>query len=858
MNNMKFIVYSSTYLLFLFLILIGLASCSDSERNSNPSGIVINEIMPSNRTGLLNDNGKTSDWIELKNISGDTINLKKCELAVIKTMAENKDNGVSKNNKDKEEKKEKVSRWKFPDVTIAPGECLVVFAEKQKKQKKSKDEEDSEDEEDEDEAKDEWKPGQSLTANFKLPKDGATLQFLAPNGKVVHEVKYGKLDPDHAYALQSDSTYSTTYWQSPGFENNKEGYEAASIKFESQRKDPLKIWELMSRAGHSESNWVELKNAGNAPIDLSKYSISRKPGKDESWRLPAKTLEPGQIITFRLAGNEANPNAALNAEIKLGNKETLILKKDGKFIDGVNARQTVYGGSIGRRQGQRGFFYFTSPTRNAENGDNGRRFIADAPVFDHKPGIYKKEDSLLLRLKNPGLKVHYTLDGSEPTFNSAIMKDSLLLKKNTVIRAFAEGDSTSIRSDIETSTFLLGVEHDLPVVNISVNNGDLYDFNRGIYAKGPNYEEEWPHYGGNFWQKWTKKAHVELFDDKQGFSADCGLMIFGGFSRFEDKKSFRLKFRHLYGDSEIDYDFFDNGESVALKEIVLRSGSQDWNRCMLRDEFFTSLLKEHSPNLLIQDYRPVALYVNAQYFGLYYIREKIDKHFVERKLNLASNDSIDIVVSKYLEQGSKADYDRLMKFVTVNDMKNPSNYAQVSKQVDLEGLIDYKLGEIYSGNSDVGNIRYVRSSKPGSDNKWHFVFYDLDATWVGFKPEASYYLSVTGEASVNSAHNMLINRLLANKDFRALFLQRLSYHLANTFSTKNATAVFDALVARIRPEMKQNCERWPKLSYQQWEKNIADFREKFKDKPKVMLDDIRRYLSVTDEENKKYFGSLGY
>ena len=357
-----------------------------------------------------------------------------------------------------------------------------------------------------------------------------------------------------------------------------------------------------------------------------------------------------------------------------------------------------------------------------------------------------------------------------------------------------------------------------------------------------------------------REGDLFLFDGGEGFSTDCGIKIFGGFSRFEAKKSFCLKFKNTYGAKEVTYDFFDQGESVTLSDLVLRSGSQDYNRCMVRDEFFTSLMAAQSPTLLTQPYRPIALYVNAEYFGLYYLRDKIDRDFVARRLGV-SNDSITILMSVgYQEEGSNKEYNRLMNFITSQSMADKDNYDYVKERVDLLGLIDFKIGEIYSGNSDVGNIRYVRSTDEGSDKKWHFVFYDLDATWVGDKPTASFYLSASatdGEASVG-VHNRMISRLLTNSEFRQLFMERLSHHLHNTFTVKNTTAVFDALVKTIRPEMKRNCERWPQLSYNTWEKNIVKFRERFSVKNKMMLKDLRQFLSITEEENKKYFSDLGY
>lgn len=840
---------------FLALLSMVAVSCSGG-LVEKAKDIVINEIMASNRTGLVTGQGKASDWIELKNNSTDSIDLKDFQLAVIKARPDSIP---------EDQWEEKVKTWTFPKVTIKAGENLVVFAEKVKKPKKAKGQSEDaeiEEEESDDEKQKEWTPGTDLIANFNIPKDGGTVQFLAPNGDVITEVKFGKQAPDQALARQANGSYAPTYLQSPGFDNDRKGYEAASEKMDGQRKDPLKIWEVMSRAANSYENWVELKNTGSKSINLSQYAIGKKNSKKDRWQLPDVTLEPGQIYTVQLAGSK-RARSANQAPFKMGNAETIVLVKDGKFVDGICAKPTPRGGSVGRIKGKKGFFFFSSPSRDGENSENGKRFIAESPRFDHKPGVYAKEKKLTLKLKDKNQVVHYTLDGTEPTSSSPVLKDSLLLTKGTVVRTFVEGDSLSLRSNTATATYLLDVKHDIPVMNISVRNGDLYDHSTGIYANGPGYGGDWPYKGANFWKDWTKNAHVEFFDNregKEGFSTDCGLKIFGGFSRAEPKKSFRLKFRGEYGNQEIDYDFFGNGNPVQLEDLVLRSGSQDYARCMVRDEFFTSLMKENSPNILTQVYRPVALYVNAQYFGLYYLREKIDKNFVARQLNVP-NDSISILMSiGYVEEGKGQHYQDLVNFATSHDMKNKENYEHVKKNFDLVGLIDYKLGEMYSGNTDVGNIRYVRSTDPKSDKKWHCVFYDLDATWVGDKPSMAFYLT-TGPVATQAnvvAHNKLINALLSNNEFRQLFLSRVSHHMKTTFQPKNANRVFDNLVGQIRNEMKYNCERWPQLSYETWEKNIDAFKKKFDTKPKIMLDGLREYLNITDAENKKYFAGLGF
>ena len=798
-------------------------SCSDKKEQAKH--IVINEFMPSNRTGLQKDGKAPADWIELKNTGKDSVSLKGFSLVVVKDSAKT----VGKDSLDRQDNAEK--KWSFPDVKIGAGECMIVFAEKAK----------------------ESQPGKSLQADLKLPKGGATLKLLSPDDEVLSEVNYGELEPDQSMALQPDSTYIATFWQSPGFENTREGYEEAGKKIDGMRRSPLLIWEVMSRTSHSYDNWVELKNVSDKPVDLSAYQLSKKPGKGEGWALPARTLAPGEIISVQLVGGKATPNS-LKAPFKIGDTETVVLSKNGEFVDGMCARLTPYGGSIGRQQGEKGFFFFSTPTRDAENGKEGYRYIAEKPKWDKKPGVYKSKDKVLLRLRDAGRKVHYTLDGSEPTMNSPVFKDSIVLTKPTVVRSFAEGDSATMRSNIATASYLIGVDHDLPVINISLNGSDLWDYHTGIYADGPGYGTETPHSGANFWKNWTKKAYVEMFDDGEGFASDCGLKIFGAYSRQLPKKSFRIKFRGEFGDAKVNYDFFGTGEPMDFEDLVLRSGSQDYNRHMIKDEFFTSLTQQGSPTLLTQMMRPVALYVNGEYFGLYYLREKIDKNFVARKLNLP-NDSIDVFLS------GASPYRTLVTKIQGMDMRNKENFEFARKNIDFHSLIDYKIGNIFAGKTDVGNIRHVRSRHPDSDGKWRFVFYDIDYSWApSGKPSASMYLSTAPGAIVPEKvfQNVLIDRLLKNPEFRQLFLERLSYHLTNTYSAANTTAYFDNFISSIRKEMKYNCERWPQLKYNQWEKNIEAFRSRFENRPKVVLNDLRQYLSITQEENKKYFSHLGY
>ncbi len=69
--------------------------------------VTVTEILASNRTGLLDEDRETEDWIELRNRSDVEAKLGAWSLT---------------------DRKENAGKWVFPDVTIPPGGYLVVFA----------------------------------------------------------------------------------------------------------------------------------------------------------------------------------------------------------------------------------------------------------------------------------------------------------------------------------------------------------------------------------------------------------------------------------------------------------------------------------------------------------------------------------------------------------------------------------------------------------------------------------------------------------------------------------------------------------------------------------------------------------
>lgn len=561
------------------------------------------------------------------------------------------------------------------------------------------------------------------------------------------------------------------------------------------------------------------------------------------------------------AGGKKGKGQAKVAPFKLSGSNGVALTKDGKFVDGMSAGESPIGASRGRIEGQKGFFYFSAPSQNAENPQKGCRFVAAQPTVSRKGGLCK-EAEVTVEIDGHGQKVHYTTDGTLPTVASPLYSSPLKFKVSTTLRYMAEGDADHLPSAVATTTYLFGANHSLPVLHVTVRHEDFFDPYNGIYVEGgrPARMQTQKVGGGerqlnnnaNYLQPWVKPAYAEFFDGKEGFAVSCGIKIFGAGSRHLEKKSLMLKFDAAYGPDDVVYDFFDTGEVQKLDNLVLRSGSTDANGVMVRDEFFTSLMAAECPTALTQAYRPIVLYVNHEYWGVYYFREKTGDDFVARHLGV-SKDDVDIMLSQHVEQGSDADYKAIHAYVRSHDMKTDEAFNWVDERVSLSSLIDYKMGQMYSGNTDIYNVREVRANDPDGDQKWYYILYDLDESFISKKPMGFYLRAGFPNSTPQpvSYNNLLIDRMLDNAKFRRMFLERLAYHAHKTFSPERATANFDKIIKLIEPEMERNCQRWPSLNYTTWQSNVKRFREQIQTRTQIVVDGVKAELKVTDAEARE-------
>lgn len=748
----------------------------------------ISELMSKNNCALTDEDGDFSDWFEIENISDKSVSL----------------TGWSVSDDEKEEK------WSFPDLTLACGERLVVFASGKDKKKGE------------------------LHASFSLNKD-ETLYLRSPYGIVASSLACKTNSANHSLYIDENGEVAETPFITPGLPNTMQGY----LDFCDSAKAPsaLAINEVMVANlsfGADYSDWIEIKNTSDKAIELSDYYLSDDDKDLKQWQFPNYTLESGDLVVvycndnikedqirnglicdkFSISGDEA--------ELFLTDKEEKVV--DFAFVHGVGVDF-----SYGRMEGKNGFFYFENPTPNKENGSDGKRRVSKAPLDSTKAGIYNDVDTLSVALASVG-SIYYTLDGTVPNENSALYTEPIMLDKTTIVRAIAVEEG-AVRSDVATYSYIINENHKLPVLSLSTD--DIPTFNR-LYNAGNKYSEV--------------GATLSLYEDKGSFTVRGAVRLAGWTSLSMPKKSFVLKIKGRYGDGKLEYDVFDNG-ITKYESLSIRAG-QDYPGSIIRNEFFQELCLEMSDSVLTQESKYCVLYVNGDYRGIYCLKEDFSEQYYASKMGVKKKS---VTVNHSPVYRGDPFHTEVYSFCSKNDLSIPENYEYICSVLDIDSVIDWFIIEGYSTNVDIqGNIRYLRSTEDGG--KWKIAFYDLDWAFYNTKD----FTNITRQ-NENKNYTvqiaLIVNRLLENEDFVSRLATRFAVVNKTVLTNENALAKIDELASIIEPEVARDREKWGG-SVASWRNRVDGIKNYIirNDWENHNIDSMCAVLKLSKEEREMYFG----
>lgn len=758
---------------------------------SDVASLQITEFLPDNRGNFVDSFNEFAGFIEITNISSDSVNLS--DVFVSDSLL-------------------RPFRYKLPDVSLPPNESVVILTS----------------------GKD--VVNDQIHANFRLKsKNGSVI--LSQKDKIIDIVEYQDVINGYARVLVQGQ-WKDSIAISPGYSNDNQGIDEFGKKYQPN-KSGLLINEVMSRNtkylphnGANTYDWIELLNNSNQTINLSTYTITTSLNDPQRFTLPNINLQPGQYFVL-IASGEPNlsTQSYIHSNFKVSDIESIYLLKDDKVEDSVFIADIPVDASYGRVP-VGGFAYMMKPTPGAVNGQ-GVRQVSNQPKPLLTSGVYNQVSSLQFELETYG-PTYYTTDGSEPNTRSKRYQGPLSVDKTSVIR-YVTIEEGKIPSQVLTSSYIVNENHTLPVISMSLDPANFRNLISDVWTVGIEYP-----------------GHAELYESGKSFSVDAGIRLFGGSARGLPKKSFALKFKRGYGESKLNYSVFDSRDYSQFDTLVLRSGSQDYPYAYFRDVLATSLV-DGVTNLSVQAYKPVVLYINGSYYGIFNIREKVDEEYISGLYNVDERSNI-VRIDNDVTVGSASGYNSLLNYVLNNDVALKEHYDVVKTRLSVESYADFWAAQMIVTNNDIINTRFF-SHPDINQGRLHMIFYDFDFAMYNYSRD--YYAFATNPEGMSrlNVSTFLFRNMIRNQEFRDLFVERLSYQLKFVWNKQRVEEAIDAMVELYGPEMAREKERWD-LSYEQWELSVERLREYFRLRNDYLLPQTKRFFDLTDAEMERYFGGL--
>lgn len=593
-------------------------------------------------------------------------------------------------------------------------------------------------------------------------------------------------------------------------------------------------------------DWIELYNASGSSFSLNGYYLSDDSINNKQWQFSSSATIAGNGFLRvwasgrNITGTQNHTNFKLK-QTKNSGEYVVLSDPSGTIVDIIKIlKKTQLGHSYGRTTNGAGTWsIFTTPTPNASNNTStAYTRYADRPDFSDTAGFYSSPVTVTITSTESGADIHYTLDGSVPTVASTLYTSPVIISSTKVLKAITiSSDVDVLPSFIEFSTFFINEDHTLPVVSITgtqlsqlangnetlkpIGSFEYFNLNKSRSAK--TYGEFNSH-GQDSWVL-SQRSLDFVSRDEMGYNHSIEEQLFKESSR----KDFQRVILRASGDDNYPADY--NPDNVGSAHI--------------RDAYVHMLAKKGGLNLDVRTAAKSIVYLNAQYWGVYDLREVPDDHDYTDYYYGQGKYEIQYILtwgSTWAEYGGNqalTDWANLYNYILNNSMAVQSNYDYVAGQLDVTSLTDYVLVNMFSVCSDWLNYNtgWWRGLNPsGTHQKWGYILWDNDATFGHYinytdipntaynalpcDPEALYLQSWSDP----EGHTHIIERLRQNPGFNQYYITR-QLDLWNTvFSCDNMLGQLDSIITLLAPEMDRHSSRWGG-DYNEWEANVQNLRD---------------------------------
>lgn len=608
-------------------------------------------------------------------------------------------------------------------------------------------------------------------------------------------------------------------------------------------------------------DWVELYNSGEADVNLGNFRLTWN--HEDIFVFPERKIPAGEtMIVYFMELPEKYENTEIYTGFTLGKfKEGILTLTDsmGKTIDNMEIPVLDYDEAYGRKNSngdEVGILAYATPgevnclefkTQEAELG---------TIKFSHQGGVYEASFYLTLEAASED-KIYYTLDGTIPDENSLEYQEPILIsdpsasenqwtkgwlslrwdeniqmlnstpcKKAVVIRARIQRNG-EFSSKTITRTYFVNAEYTLPVVSLTAPAEQLFDENEGLMVVGNTYQKALEEgeidtsiipgtlaaidHPGNYERDSTLQGYVEVYDvlGNELVSEDIYLKLSGAGSRANPGKSFKVISKKTH-----ENDLWEDS-------FVLRTTSGEVDVNMLADTLVTRVANDMG--LSENEKQPCILFLNGEYWGIYYITQNRNVEFFEKYYDL---DKKEIQIVKYdaynksrtyAGEHAREEFLAFVDFVEENNMSNQIVFEQAQKMLDMENFCDYLYLNLFFWNTDwpqnnvmAWRFRAADNHNEYADGKWRFYAYDFDDSLINW-----YENTIETRLSKETDIGRLFWGLMENQDFSNMFFEGFEECLESVFLEENLQKILLEENEKISKELPEYFSRW-KMQYQDW------------------------------------------
>ena len=446
---------------FYNIILVSIISS-----NISLAQVYINEIMSSNLSTIIDEDGSYSDWIEIYNSGQESVNLENFSLSDDLNL---------------------LDKWQFPEISIGAGRHVLIFAS----------------------GKNKFDDG-VLHINFKIKSSGESIYLSGPDQNLLDSLQAVNLVADVSYGRSPDGSLNFSYFENPtpgepnGIPENR-GLVAELPIFSISSgyvRDNSKSLELSSETGAI----IKYTKDGSDPTDYSSTYISSI-NISSSMVIKARIIEDG-----KLPGPVLTKSFILQSEVDDLGLPMISISADRDELFGGSGLFNLDPGNLEKQV----YFEFFDIQNDAQFSSN-----AGMKIFGNESGTgydYQQSLALFARSKYGNGDFNYRLfkeksidnfeafilrnDNGEYNLFDAVgnglVQDILDVQALQPVVVFLNGEYWGILNMMEK------INEHYVAGNFGINP-DSVDVLNGFETDNPYYHVDWPIAG-------DIEAYVELID----------------------------------------------------------------------------------------------------------------------------------------------------------------------------------------------------------------------------------------------------------------------------------------------------------------------------------------------------------